>query len=170
MSSSSLQICAFLLSFFVWFVEWKEKQLGNILINLFPGENSVLKEIKKEKTPFSLLFMSIIELLVINYCFGVNFSSNRWWKLLVFECFDSNNNLIMWFSGSDWVLSCSLPLSFYKYRWIGIRPVIASIPNEGEVWKAPNIYMVALCCIFLSVVITFSCLQHNFNVFIGFRV
>jgi len=31
-----------------------------------------------------------------------------------------------------------------------MRPAIASILNEGEVQKAPDIYIAALYCIFLS--------------------
>jgi len=77
--SSSFQIYTFLLSLFLWFREWNEKQLGNILINLLPGENSTLKELKEGNTLFSLLFTSTIEPLMFNYCLVVNFSSSKQW-------------------------------------------------------------------------------------------
>jgi len=75
--SSSFQIYTFLLSLFLWSREWNEKQLGNILINLLPGENSTLKELKEGNTLFSLLFTSTIEPLMFNYCLVVNFSSSK---------------------------------------------------------------------------------------------
>ena len=31
-----------------------------------------------------------------------------------------------------------------------MRPVIASIPADRKVWKAPNIHKTALLCMFLS--------------------
>ena len=64
MSLLSLQIYTFLLSLLFLFVEWKEKQLENILISLSPGENSVLKGLKEGKTLF-------------NHCLGVKFLSNK---------------------------------------------------------------------------------------------
>ena len=59
------------------------------------------------------------------------------------ECLNSNNKLIMWFSDKNWVLSCSLPLSFWRYKHIGIRLAIASMPNDEEVRNALGIYRVA---------------------------
>ena len=64
MRSSSLQIYTLLFSLLFLFIEWKEKQLGNISISLSPRENSVLKGLKEGKTLF-------------NCCLGVNFLSNK---------------------------------------------------------------------------------------------
>jgi len=82
---------------------------------------------------FSLLLASTIGPLTFNYHLGVNFWSNRWWWLLLKECLDSNNKLIIWFDSSNWVLSWSLPPSFWKCKCIEIRPMIALMPNDQEV-------------------------------------
>ena len=131
---------AFLLSFIFLFVEWKEKQLGNISIILSPGENLVLKGLKEGKTLFNLLFASIIGPLMFNCCLRVNLLSDKWW-LLLFKCLNSNNDLMIWFDDSTCVLSWNLLLSFCRCKWIGIRLMIASISREGEVQKASNTIM-----------------------------
>ena len=106
-SLSSLWMCTFLLSLLFLFMEWKEKQLGNISISLSPEENSVLKGLKKGKTLFNLLFASTTGLLIFNLCLGVNFSSDKQWLLLLFECLNSNNDLIVaivfWVGIYHWV-------------------------------------------------------------------
>ena len=140
-SSSILQMYAFLLSLLFLFVEWKEKQLGNISIILSPGENLVLKRLKKGKTLFNLLFASTIGHLIFNCCLIVNLLSDKWWLLLLFKCLNSNNDLMMWFDNSACVLSWNLLLSFCRCKWIGIRPMMASISREGEVQKASNTIM-----------------------------
>jgi len=33
---------------------------------------------------------------------------------------------------------------------MGIKPEIASMPNEEDMWKVPKIYKATLFCIFLS--------------------
>ena len=54
----------------------------------------------------------------------------------------------IWFDGTEWAQSCDLPLSFLKWRLIGIRPMIASTPDDREVLNAPRIQIAALLCIF----------------------
>ena len=106
-SLSSLWMCTFLLSLLFLFMEWKEKQLGNISISLSPEENSVLKRLKKGKTLLNLLFVSTTGPLMFNPCLGVNFSSDKQWLLLLFECLNSNNDLIVaivfWVGIYHWV-------------------------------------------------------------------
>ena len=88
-------------------MEWKEKQLGNISISLSPEENSVLKRLKKGKTLLNLLFVSTTGSLMFNPYLGVNFSSDKQWLLLLFECLNSNNDLIVaivfWVGIYHWV-------------------------------------------------------------------
>ena len=94
-SLSSLQMCAFLLSLLFLFIEWKEKQLGNISISLSSRENSVLKGLKEEKTLFNLLFAFTIKPLMFNCYLEVKFLSNKWWLLLLFKYLDFNNDLMV---------------------------------------------------------------------------
>jgi len=42
------------------------------------------------------------------------------------------------------------------WRVIGMRPAIASMPLEGDVWKVPVIQRAALHCIFFSSLIFFT--------------
>ena len=46
---------------------------------------------------------------------------------------------------------------------IGMRPAMASMPSDGEVWKAPVIQRAALYCIFFSLVmfLTIGALLKN---------
>jgi len=46
-------------------------------------------------------------------------------------------------------LQC-LPFSLQRCRMMGIRPAMASMPSDGEVWKAPVIQRTALYCIFFN--------------------
>jgi len=39
---------------------------------------------------------------------------------------------------------------------MGMRPAMASMPSDGEVWKAPVIQRAALRCIFFSSVMFFT--------------
>jgi len=52
--------------------------------------------------------------------------------------------------GRDYILNWNLPLSFCKYKCIGIRPAMALILIVGEIWKASSIQMETLYCISLS--------------------
>ena len=131
--SSSLQICTFILFLFLLFVEWKEKWLGKIFISLFLGENLLLNGLKEENTLFNLLFAFTMGLLSSSHYLGISFLSDSWCVLLTFVCLDSSKDLMMWFGDSICVLSWNLLLSFYKWKWIGMRPVITSITGDNEV-------------------------------------
>ena len=90
-----LQIYALLSFLHFLFIQWKENWLGKILISLVLEENSELKESNKERIPFNLLFTLIMVSLTFNYYLGIKFSSDRWWLLLISECLDSSNNLVV---------------------------------------------------------------------------
>lgn len=117
MVSSSLQICALLSSLYFLSIQWKENWLRKISISLVPGEISELKGSNEGRIPFNLLFASTM--VPFNHCFGVKFSSNRQWLLLMPECLDSSNDLMIWFSSRDCVLSWNLPLSFCNEKESG---------------------------------------------------
>jgi len=55
--------------------------------------------------------------------------------------------LRMWLIGSLKGRICDLLAIFCRWNFIGIIPVMASIPSEGEDLKAPKIQMAALLCI-----------------------
>ena len=148
--SLSFQMCTFLLSLFFLFVEWNNIWLVKMSISLSPGENTLLNESKEGNILFNLLFASTIGLLKSNHCLDISLTSNNQWVGKSFIYLDSINNLMMWFGGSICVLSWNLPLSFWRWRWIGKSPAIALIPKDGKVWKAFKIQMTALLCIFLS--------------------
>jgi len=137
--------------FFTFLVgRMKQKRLGKVLIIWEPGANSLLNRSKEENTSLNLLFISTIRSLIVKCWLGVRVLNNSWWGALVRGDLDSSSNLKMWLWGREWALSYTLLLSFWRCRWMGIRPTMASIPNEGEVWKAPWIQITALLCIFLS--------------------
>ena len=92
---SSFQICAFLLSLFLLFMEWNDIQLAKMLISLLPEENSLLNESKEGKTLFNLLFVSTIGPLRSKHYLGISISSDNWWEEESFVCLDFKNNLTM---------------------------------------------------------------------------
>jgi len=49
----------------------------------------------------------------------------------------------MWLARREYALSWDLPLSFCKYKWIGISLAIALTPNVGAVLKALTIHKTA---------------------------
>ena len=49
-----------------------------------------------------------------------------------------------------------LPFSLRRYRVMGMRSAMASIPSDGEVRKASVIQRATLCCIFFSSVMFFT--------------
>jgi len=59
--------------------------------------------------------------------------------------------LSKWLGGSLRGQISNLLVIFWRWNLIGIIPVIASIPMEGEVLNAPKIQMAALLCILLRV-------------------
>ena len=121
------------LSLLFLFEKWKEKWLGKIFISLFPRKNSQLNREKKGTILLNLLFMSIIRPLIFNHCLGVSLSSDSQWASLSFICLISSSDFIIWFDGRVCTLRWNLSLSFCRWRWMEIRPVMASIPDDREV-------------------------------------
>ena len=127
---------------------WKEKQLDKVLIILLPGENSELRESNEENTLLNLLFISMIGLFIISPWCLVSKSSERWWWFLYMVSLDSSSDWRMWLGERVWALSCDLPLSFWRWRWMGIRLAMVLISNKSNVWKASRIHKATLLCIF----------------------
>jgi len=111
----------------------------------------IIERRKKGKTLLNLLSISTKGSLMIDDYLDISLSSNRWWCSWMLESLDSKIKLIIWFGGSKCAHKRNHPLSFFKWRWMGIRLVIASIPNIGDVQNTPVIYIAALLLyIFLS--------------------
>ena len=144
------QICVLKLLLLCLFKEWKEKQLGKMLIRQDPRANSLLNRSNEGKFLLNLLSMSTIGPLIINHWFGISVFNNNWWGMLVSKGLDSRRDLKMWLWGRECALSCDLPLSFYRCKWMRMRPAITSIQKEAKVWKAHKIQKVALFCILFS--------------------
>ena len=130
--------------------EIERKTTGKILINLEPGENSLLSELKKGKTLLSWLLVSTANPLIFSLCLKVIFLSEIQWFLACSAYFLSRRDLMIWLLGSVDVLGCRCSLSFWRWRWIRTSSVIVSIPKKDKVWKAPRIHKMALCYIFLN--------------------
>jgi len=64
--------------------------------------------------------------------------------------------LRMWLIGSLKGQICDLLAIFCRWNFIGIIPVMASIPSEGEDLKAPKIQMAALLCILSRIFIWYD--------------
>jgi len=75
--SLSLQKYFFLVSTLFLSERWKEKQLENKLISLFPGKNLLLKGLKESKIPFNLLLTLTMGSLIFSLYLEINFSINR---------------------------------------------------------------------------------------------
>jgi len=90
--------------------------------------------------------------MILNNCWlsRCNLSNDSQWGSLLFEDLVFKSNLIIWFDNKECALSWDLLLSFWRWRWIGIRLAIVSIPDMENVQKAPEIYKTTLLCIFLS--------------------
>jgi len=70
------------------------------------------------------------------------------WGLACLECCLSSKAFIACCMGSEATWKWWCPTSLSRWKWIGVRPVIASTPHVGDIWKTPVIHRVALCCIF----------------------
>jgi len=119
-------------------------------INLDLGENSLFKESKYGNFLLRWLLASVTELLIFRHWLEVIFSNDSWWRWEPIMYLLSRRNLIVWLEGSVEVLSWSLALSFWRCKWMEIKPVIALIFIVGEIQKAPKIYKAAQYYIFLS--------------------
>ena len=133
-----------------WGLGWKETWSRKLSQKWFPGENFLYNREKVRKNLLHLLSMSMRELLRHKACFEVSLIKGiqclvRGWELSWIV-----NDLIMWFGGSKNPLRRNLLYNFFKWRWIGISPAIASIPSIDKVQKAPIIQMATLYCIFLK--------------------
>jgi len=105
---------------------------------------------KKERSSLWLLSMSIKEEFKQSLCFGVRLSRNKLYEVCSVDPSELRIDLIMWLEGSDKSLKRNLLYSFLRWRWIGMRLEIASIPTIGNIQNVPDIQRAALHCIFLS--------------------
>jgi len=119
-------------------------------INLHPEWNSLFRKSKDEKSPLKWLLASKIELLIFCCCLEVMFSKEKQWSWEDRACLLSRSDLIAWLWRSIDICNWCLLLSFWRCRWMGIRPVITLISKVEEVQKTPVIYNTTLCCILLS--------------------
>ena len=130
-------------SFFLLKV-WKEKRLEKVSITLLLGWSSGLIGSKAEKTSLNLLSMSTMWPFNRHHCLLESEPRDKSWGGKGQLGLLSKSDLMIWLAGRVWPLSCDLPLSFWRWRQIGIRPVITSILYEGDILNAPRIHMAAL--------------------------
>ena len=144
-----------LLRFLMWFLMfeehgWNENQSGKESISWFPGSNSLSKNKKKGRSSLWLLSMLIRGEFKRNLCFGVRLSRDKLCKVCPVDPSELRIDLIMWLEGSNEPLKRNLLYSFLRWRWIGMRPEIASISAVGDIQNTLDIQRAALHCIFLS--------------------
>ena len=61
--------------------------------------------------------------------------------------------LKIWLVGSLKGRICDLLVIFWRWNLIGMIPVIASMPSDGDVLKVPRIQMAARLCILFRIFI-----------------
>jgi len=61
-----------------------------------PGENSLLKGSKEEKTSLNLLFMSMVGPLIFKYWLSVSIFNDNQWGILEIGSLDSRSNFKIW--------------------------------------------------------------------------
>ena len=124
--------------------KWKEKWFEKQSIILLFGENSGLRELNEEKTLLKQLSILTKWPLIRPHWYLVRELSESGRRCVdVLELLSISKQKI-WLVERECTLSYDLLLSFCKCKWIGIRPAIASTPNDGAILKAPTIYKVAL--------------------------
>jgi len=114
--SLRLQRWVALLSLSLRFAQWKEKWLEKLSINLKPGENSLLRELKDGKFLLRWLFTSTIGLLILSHCLVIIFSKERQYKEDLLACLLSKRILITWFNSNVEVLIWCLPLRVWRCK------------------------------------------------------
>ena len=116
-----------------------------------PRENSGLRGLNEGKTSLKQLSMSAKWSLMRPHWYLVKELSKSGCRCGDISELLSISEWRIWLAGRECALSCDLSLSFYKCKWISIRPAIASMPNDGDVLKAPTIYKAALLWSFPSI-------------------
>ena len=123
---------------------WSEK----LSILLSPGENSEWSGIKNGKLSLNLLVILTKWLLIRECCWLVRESRcMKFWGVNTL-LWGSMREHMRWLGSSLCAHSYDLLPSFWKCSLMGMSPVMASIPYEGNVLKAPRIHIAALLCIF----------------------
>ena len=128
-----------------------KKRLGKMSIILQPGANSGLRGSKEGKTSLNWLSMSTTGPLINSLWHFEREPSDKGWSLDDDDVLVSIRDRSMWLWGREWALSCDLPLSFWRWRLIGMSPAMALMPDDGDILKAPKIQMAALLCIFPNI-------------------
>jgi len=126
----------------------KEIHSGKFSITLWLGENSESRGVKDGKHLLDQLAISTRWPLTREHCqlerelrvTALRFNYKLSWE--------SMRERIRWLEGKLYAWSWKRPLSFWRWRLMGIKPAKASILYEGEVLKVPSIQIVALLCIF----------------------
>jgi len=141
--------CALMLLSLLCFTIWNKKQSSKRSMILCSRLNSLLRGLNDRAILLYLFLISTMWPLIFCHCLGLRCISKRGWGV-VKDGKLSNNDLIIWFVGKEWALSWDLSQSFQRWNLTGIMPVIASIPNDRDMWKAPEIYITTWYCILPS--------------------
>ena len=123
---------------------WKENWLGKRSTILLPSRNSGLIGSKARKTSLNLLSISTTWFFKRSHCLLVSKLRDSAWGGDGLRGLLSINDLIRWLVGRVCTLNWDLPLSFWRWRWIGMSPAITSIPYKGDILNAPRIHIAAL--------------------------
>ena len=122
-------------------MEWKT--IRKLLMILLPSLNSGFKGSKEGKTLLNLLSMSTKwPLIRPHWCLVKKLSKRGCGCVGISELF-SIRDLRIWLAERAWALSWDLLLSFWRCKWIGMRPAMASIPTNRAVLNASTIHKAA---------------------------
>ena len=144
---SSCWIQALRLSYLCLLNKWKEKQLEKMSIILCPGGNSELSGSKEENTLLKQLSISTTGPLISSHWHLVREPRDSECCFIIVFALGSMRERRIWLEEYVCAQSCNLPLSFWRWRLIGIRSAMASMPNDRDNLNVPNIQMAALLCI-----------------------
>ena len=111
----------------------KEKWSRKVLISWFSGENSLFNRENDRRNLLHLLSKSINELLKWDICLGIRLLRAKQCLVWSLDLSELMIDLIMWFDGSKYPLRWNLLYSFFRWRWIRIKPEIALMPAVSEV-------------------------------------
>jgi len=132
------------LRFLMWFLtfeehEWKENWSEKESMSQFPRLNFLSKAEKKGKSLLCLLSMLIREEFRHSLYLEMRLSMDILWGIYSYDPLVLRIDVMIWLERNNESLKRNLSYNFLRWRWIEIRPKIASIPIVGGVLKTLDI-------------------------------